>query len=134
MRNQKFGLNINPDDVVLNLASNFPAAKSSTTTLIGNELYDTTYGIHNHDLDDPTEVYANVQMHWAEDCTSTSELYRAIESFIEFQVTAKTGLSLAEYLKLPRHVCVKIIDSCKSTIKKEATLTDDLLKTLDKGK
>ena len=116
------------------MAIQFPQAKSSTTTLIGNEIYDTSYGIYNHNTGGEEDLYANVQMHWAEDCTSTSELYRAIESFIEFQVTAKTGLSLAEYLKLPRHVCVKIIDSCKSAIKKEATLTDDLLKTLDKGK
>lgn len=124
---------MNPDDVVLNLASNFPAAKSSTTTLIGNELYDTTYGIHNHDLDDPTEVYANVQMHWAEDCTSTSELYKAINSFIEFQVTKLTGLSLSQYFELPRHMCVKIIESCKAAMRKEVKVTEDVINTLNKG-
>ena len=133
MRNRAFGLDINPDKVVLEMAIQFPQAKSSTTTLIGNEVYDTSYGIYNHNTGGEEDLYANVQMHWAEDCTSTSELYKAIDNFIEFQVTKLTGLSLSQYFELPRHMCVKIIESCKAAMRKEVKVTEDVINTLNKG-
>lgn len=114
------------------MLAKYPALSSSDATLIGIEEYDTAFGIYNHHAPDADKYYASVQFHWSEDCTSTSELHKAIEAFIENSVTAKTGLSFKEYLKLPRHICSKIMETCIASKKREADTSNALLQELQK--
>lgn len=110
----------------------YPALNSSTATLIGIEEYDTAFNIYNHHTSDADKVYASSQLHWSEDCTSTSELYNAIDRFIELNVTAKTGLSLKDYLSLPRHICQKVMEACAASMRRETDASSAMLQELQK--
>lgn len=112
----------------------YPAVKSSTGQLLATELYDATYGIYNHSAPDSDKYYAGMQMHWAEDCTSTSEKHRAIEKFIELQVHLKTGLSLDDFFKLTRDDCRKIMEMCEKIAIRDANAATDLINGLKTNK
>lgn len=64
--------------------------------------YETTYGLYDHYNVSDNNPLASVAMHPAEDYSELSGLYRAIERYERQGVNNRFGLSLTEYLELPR--------------------------------
>lgn len=81
----------------------------SAQVLIGM-VYDVAFDIHNHYSPQSTNPLATVEMHDREDYYKKSGLYRAIERFHSQDVYNRFGLSLEEYLSLPRDVIDSITD------------------------
>lgn len=99
------------------------------------DTYETGYGIYNHSLDvDGSRPLALVAMHWAENSCEGSVLYERIEQFKERNVYQTFGLSLAEFLDLPRDVCIKILDTCGKKQKTEHQIVDELQQSLDNSR
>ena len=65
-------------------------------------------------------------MHWEEDNTSQSILHERIEQFRERNVYQIFGLSLIEFLDLPRDVVIKILDVCSKRQTQEDKIARDL--------
>lgn len=71
------------------------------------EAYDTMYGIANYDGDDVSGL-DYVKMHPAEDVCPNSLLYDAIRKFGKRDIAKTFGLSLTEFLELPRDICEQL--------------------------
>lgn len=79
-------------------------------------LYDITYNIHNHHANDagPLDV---VSMHPTENYHYDTALYKTICRYALTEVKETYGLSLVEYLSMPKHI-VDMITHAKPEIEK----------------
>lgn len=77
---------------------------SDEAQVLGSLVYDIAYGIHDHNNPMSTNPLASVMQHPAEDYSSHSGLYRTIERYERQKISENFGLSLIEYLDLPRYV------------------------------
>lgn len=107
-----------------------PRLKSSDAQLLLRDSYETTFGIYNHEVDDPARPMALMAMHPAEDSSTGSLLYERIEQFGEKQVPKWYGLSLKDFLSLPTDICIKILQECEKLRNKESTDTSNLISQL----
>jgi len=64
--------------------------------------YETMYGIYDHDNDPDKNPLALVTLHPKEDVSEYSELYRTINRFAIHKIHEQFGVSLVEFLNLPR--------------------------------
>lgn len=83
-----------------------------------SEAYDITYQIFNHDAhpDRPLSIVAH---HPAEDVVTNGPLRQLIYRFIKFDIHERCGISLVEFLELPRAHVQLIIDLVQGIIQKE---------------
>lgn len=75
---------------------------SLTGQLLLRESYEDMYGIFDHTRFSKHRPLALVAMHPKENPTSHSRLYNTIQRFCNSDINATTGLSLKEFLDLPR--------------------------------
>lgn len=73
------------------------------------EAYDTAYGIANYD-GERVNGLDYVLMHPAEEVNPNSLLYDAIRKFGKRNIARVFGLSITEFLELPRDICDHLFD------------------------
>lgn len=72
--------------------------------------YETTYGIYDHYNPSDNDPLAPVAMHEAEQYKELSGLYRSIERYERQGIHNRFGLSLTDYLELPRDIIAMLTD------------------------
>ena len=97
------------------------------------DVYESGYGIYDHSQHavDNSRPLALVAMNWEEDASTGSQLYERIELFKERQIYQIFGLSLTEFLDLPRDICTKILESCGKKQNEEGKVVDDISRHLN---
>ena len=104
-----------------------PKLKFTDAQLLLMDAYETGFGIYNHaQHTDNSRPLALVAMHWAEDNTTQSLLHERIEQFKDRNVYQIFGLSLTEFLDLPRDVCTKILEVCGKRQTQEDRIARDI--------
>lgn len=93
------------------------------------DLYDTIYGIHNHNKQGQ-HPFATVMTHESEENTITSNLYASIDIFRERKIKETFGISYLEYLSLPTDMCLALLDGGMKAIQNESNTTNAVLKDL----
>lgn len=75
---------------------------SLTAKLLLRESYETIYGIFDHERFSDQRPLALVAMHPKENASSHSRLYNTVQRFYNSDIYSATGLSLTDFLNLPR--------------------------------
>jgi hypothetical protein len=126
----RFGEGIPLDGFILEMLATAPQMCATDAQLLLRDRYDQTYGIFNHDLGDPDRPWALIGMHWAEDCSTGSYLYERIEAFEDKKIYARFGLSLTEFLALPRDVTDHLFRIANKKQSVENKITGEVLNEL----
>ncbi len=128
-----FGEEVSISQQIQKIVDTSPKLKFTDAQLLLLDTYETGYGICNHTqfAVDNSRPLALVAMHWAESNSEQSAWYERIEQFKERQVYHTFGLSLIEFLDLPRDICIKILDICGKKQTSEGKITDDLQRRFD---
>lgn len=97
--------------------------------IVLRDAYETSYGIYNHDTEDPSRPMALVALHPAENVTAHSRLYNTIRRYKMYDVKTHFGYNLSEFLELPREFTKFIFDvlaeeMSKSTSKQRQALEE----------
>lgn len=123
-------------DSIQKLVDTSPKLKLTDVQLLLQDVYESGYGIYNHASNsvDNSRPLALVAMHWAENASEGSVLYERIEQFRERNVYQTFGLSLTEFLDLPRDICIKILESCSKKQATEHNVVDTLQQSLDNSR
>lgn len=77
---------------------------SDAAQVLNSMVYDVSYNIHDHYSPESTNPLSTVEMHPREEYNKNSGLFRAIERFHRHEIHGRFGLSLEDYLSLPRDV------------------------------
>jgi hypothetical protein len=77
---------------------------SDAAQVLNSMVYDVSYNIHDHYSPESTNPLSTVAMHPREEYNKSSGLFRAIERFDRHEIYDRFGLSLEDYLNLPRDV------------------------------
>lgn len=90
-----------------------PKLSSTEATEVLTSFYETGFGVFNHadKILGKTRPLASVALHESEDNTKGSSLYELIELYITKDIMKHLGLSLKEFLDLPREFTIMIFDS-----------------------
>jgi hypothetical protein len=77
---------------------------------------------------------ASVALHEAEDNTTTSALYEAIETYHHKGIKDLFGLSIKEYLDLPNEICIKLMEVANKNTQKNNTILSSIEKDMQQTK
>lgn len=118
---------------IQNLIDNSPKLRFTDAQLLLQDIYESGYGIFDHSQAavDNSRPLALVAMNWEENASDGSLLYERIELFKERQIYQIFGLSLTEFLELPRDICTKILESCGKKQNEEGKVVDDITRRLN---
>jgi hypothetical protein len=121
---------INSDAILLDVLKENVITNSVETKLMLLENYDIHFGIFDHNLykDRP---YSLIEMHEAERFDLVNPLYEIIERFAQKEVVKHFGLSLTEFLELPRDEVLKIFEICDKIHEADNKRTIPLLNDLE---
>ncbi len=89
-----------------------------TASILAMEAYDTTFGLHSHDNDN--EPLSLVTMHKKEQFVESGRLRTTMRAFRKHRVAHHYGLSLNEFLSMPRYLNRMILADCEESEKEEA--------------
>lgn len=98
------------------------------------ELYETKYGIYNHLNPYKKRPMASVALHEAEENTTNSSLYEAIEGYVKLNIKDLTGLTLTEYLDLPTEFCILLANIASKEAQKKSTILGNMEKDINSTK
>lgn len=84
------------------------------------EAYDIAYEIYDHRNGSPNRPLALVAHHPKEDYGRHSLLYRTIERYRKYEIYKHYGLSLVEFLELPRDIVEFMFETLSEEAKREA--------------
>lgn len=109
---------------------------SYQTQLVLREMYETQYGIFNHE--DPIHMRERplslVALHPKENTTKWSRLYQTIRRYDLHDIHAKFGLSLPEFLELPRDIVELLFELSTERSQRSNPNVDRAIRELEKGK
>jgi len=83
---------------------------SDAAQVLTGMAYESTYELHDHYTPDNSNPLDTVAMHPGETYKEFSGLYRAIERYERYGIYTNFGLSLTEYLSLPRDLIDMLSD------------------------
>lgn len=116
----RFGFkNLDVRTEVDDLLKNFIKVDSISANLLMREAYEISYGIYDHDRDD-THPWSLVLHSIKEDYSTYSPLYNAFYRYRLRNIEKRWGLSVTEFLELPREFVELIFE-----ISKEEDLEED---------
>lgn len=118
---------------IQDLIDNNPVMDNVTAQLVLNEAYDIGFGIFNHDHDSLWNPLSMVAVHEAEDVESYSRQEHLIRRFLMSKIHKQTGLSLTQFLELPRDMVSTVLDISREVKQDDDEYTQELLDEL-KGK
>lgn len=90
-----------------------PMMDSDASQVLLGMAYDTTYDLHDHYSPSSVNPLDTVAMHPAEDYKHFSGLYRSLERYERYGIKDNFGLTLLDYLSLPRDVIDMLVDLTK---------------------
>lgn len=96
-----------------------------------SELYETTYGIYDHENGSPTRPLALVACHVQEDSSSFSPLHRRVHEYMELKLFESTGIPLDRLMEMPADLVRVIIDKAKAGITRTGAHVDKQLRQLE---
>lgn len=103
------------DAMLADIIKDAPVCSPSEAKELLAKVYETTYGIYNHAyaaIPGKKRPLASVAMHDAEDNGRSSRLYNYIESYFDESIQKHTGLSLQDFLDLPREIATLVYEKC----------------------
>lgn len=103
-----------------------PKLSSTDADMVLYDMYEVQYGIFNHIGASKKRPLSSVAMHDAEENTSTSSLYEAIDTYQRNGIKEIFGLSLKEYLDLPTEICIKLLESASNEFSKKSNVISGL--------
>jgi len=107
----RFGLDkLSTDGQLDALLRELPAVRPTAAEIITRACYQTEYGIFNHEQLGSQRPLALVAVHPKEETMEGSPLYKHIRRFYNYQIHAKFGLSLTEFLEMPPHLVELLYD------------------------
>lgn len=120
-------------DPVLQYLRGLPTGKLTPVQarLLLKGKYEEIYGIRSHNEDDPENPYPFLAVNPLEDLSKCRPVYGRMEDFIDNRVATLTGMSLTEFLELPRHLVEKILELCGKVNQKENAATQNLSDSFD---
>lgn len=96
---------IDPNVYIKELFNNLPKLSPIDADQILIAMYETYFGIYDHqNAFVKSKPLALVALHELEDNTHGSLLYEEITLFIDLEINKKVGMSLEEYMSLPREI------------------------------
>ncbi len=95
------------------------------------EIYETVFGIHNHQNPNPMRPLALVAMNPVEDTATFSPLYRRIEEYMDLKLFESTGMPLDQFLMLPSEYIRLIVRKAKANLHTKGKAIDKQLAKLD---
>lgn len=100
------------------------------------DVYETKFGLFNHlsGLDRKTRPLASVALHEMEDNTKSSSLYESIEIYLDQDINKNFGLSLNEFLDLPRELINKLLEVSIKKIQKDTNTLENVKNNLEQIK
>lgn len=128
-----FGDNVDINNPIRTLLATAPSLCSAEVALLMRDRYETTYGIYNHDANDPERKLALVGMHPKEDTTRHSLLHERVREFTKREVFKHTGINLKDFLELPTDVCGMIFESAAEAAKEVGKMTNEVVDDLKKA-
>ena len=133
MGDPDFGDGVSISQQIQQLIDTSPKLKFTDAQLLLQDIYESGYGIYNHTQHavDNSRPLALVAMHWSESNTDQSTLHERIEQFKERQVYQNYGISLIDFLNLPRDYCIKILEICGKAQMREGKIAQDLQNRYD---
>lgn len=105
---------------------------ASDAQIAMHDLYEHTYGIHNHSNGKNKHPFASVLFHESEDFITGSLLEKDIEAYRINRVWDIFHISLTEFLDLPPYIGEMLINSAMKEIQKKGKDLDDVKNELDK--
>lgn len=92
---------------------------SIASRIVLNEAYDETYGLCDH-LNEPIDaVLSSVAMHPGEVVDTYSLRSYYLKSFITGRVSKHTGLSVMEFMQLPKDMADELLELCEEAAERE---------------
>jgi hypothetical protein len=107
----------------MDLAS--PIINSSDLQIALRDVYETTFGIHDHSHETEADALSLVAMREAEDIGSGGLQYERIRQYHEREVKKYWGLNLVEFLELPTDILTYLLEfSAKEQAKTSRVAAD----------
>jgi len=103
---------------------------SVETEIFLRENYDKQFGIFDHDAPGNSNPLALVSLHPSENVMDYSPLKELLDNFSDRDVTKYFGLSLMEFLELPRYITQEIMEVCRARKAREVKQQQEILKSL----
>ncbi len=107
---------------------------SYQTQLVLREMYETQYGIFNHDdpINERERPLSIVALHPKENWTKWSRLYRTIRRYDFHDIKGKFGLSLTEFLELPREIVELLFEISAERANRDQPQIDKAIRELER--
>lgn len=105
------------------------------SSIVLNELYESRYGIYQHDAPGDNKLLPGVGMNPSEDINKGSLLEDAIKSFISRNIKDTFGLDILDYLNLPMDVCELLTNASLDALRSKNNQLESIeneFKNLDK--
>lgn len=109
-----------------------PAMIAGNAELAMRVAYDTEYGIHNHATEHRSPM-ALVKMHPKEQLIEGGPYYRLVREYHGAKIHKEFGISLTDYLELPRHIMELLLGICKEEIKAASRAAEKQMQDMRKG-
>lgn len=91
---------------------------SSDIQLLLRDMYETTYGIYNHNLDRDEDLLSLVSMREVEDPTIGGLMYERIRQYFKREIYRFTGYTPTQFLELPTDLVNYMVEQA---VKQQAT-------------
>lgn len=121
---------MDPDEFITRLIETMPKLNCVDANMLLYDMYEVNYKIFNHIGASKKRPLSSVALHDAEDNTTTSNLYEAIDTYQKNGIKEIFGLSLNEYLDLPTEICIKLLESASTEYSKKSSVINGLEKDL----
>jgi hypothetical protein len=106
-----FGAHVPEENILRKVIEEGPVIKnSSDLQLMLRDMYETTYGIYNHNQDTDDDVLSLVAVRETEDSSSGGLLYERIRHYDEREILKFFGLDLVEFLELPTDLVTYLLE------------------------
>jgi len=115
---------------IAELIEKAPKMNSVESTLVLRDFYETHYGIYNHLSGSTARPLASVAMHDAEENGRHSSAYEIIKVIAESEVLKHFGMSLIEFLSMPREYVTYMLEVSSAITNKNSNSVSDQLDAL----
>lgn len=115
---------VNPLRSVMEHAA--PILNSSDLQIALRDVYETTFGIHDHSRETEADALSLVAMREAEDIGSGGLQYERIRQYHEREIKKYWGLNLVEFLDLPTDILTFLLEFSAKQQAKSSQIASDV--------
>jgi hypothetical protein len=103
-----------------------PIRNSSDLQLAMRDVYETTYGIHNHSHETEDDALSLVAMREVEDSTAGGLIYERFRQFDERDVGKIFKINVLQFLELPTDLVTFMLEYCMKKQAQQARIVNDV--------